>query len=342
MNTQLPLFIGLDFGTDSVRAILVDADGARIAESVCAYPRWSNGRYSDAAAGMFRQHPLDYIEGMTTVIRDVVTHCAPEDVAGIGVDTTASTPCVTDANGTPLALFAEFSKNPNAMFVLWKDHTSIEEERRINAVARDFRGVDYTAFEGGSYSCEWLWSKLLHVVRADAHVREAAAGVVEHCDWIPALLTGEKAKPGRCTAGHKAMWHASWGGLPPVELFEAIDPLLGPFRRSRPADSYTADVKVGTLSREWAERLGLTENVAVSGGMIDCHAGAVGANIGPNKLAKLNADFNKALNDPAVKARLIEAGAEGDPGSSEDMRKRLQTELQKWKKVIETAGIKAG
>ena len=322
-------FLGIDFGTDSVRAIVVNEAGQTLAEAVRPYPRWSEGRYIDAAAGMFRQHPLDYIEAMTDAVREAVSHTNPAEVRGIGVDTTGSTPCLTDASGVPLALRPEFADDPDAMFVLWKDHTAIEEERRINEVAHSGDGPDYTAYEGGVYSCEWFWSKVLHVIRANPRVRAAAAGAVEHCDWIPALLAGSPVagngergmgngkrestphptrqgnllspisyplspisrsaavRRSRCAAGHKAMWHASWGGLPPESFFERVDSLLVPFRRAIPDESFTADNPVGHLSPEWAERLGLPETVVVAGGIFDGHCGAVGAGVRPGTLVKV-------------------------------------------------------
>ncbi len=333
-------FLGIDFGTDSVRAIVVDEAGQTLAEAVRPYPRWGEGRYIDASAGMFRQHPLDYIEAMTDAVREAVSHTNPAEVRGIGVDTTGSTPCLTDASGVPLALHPEFADDPDAMFVLWKDHTAIEEERRINEVAHSGDGPDYTAYEGGVYSCEWFWSKVLHVVRANPRVRAAAAGAIEHCDWIPALLVGEKrgypefrvpssefqvpgspthastlqlfnlstqsaepsnrqtvkpsnralcpaARCSRCAAGHKAMWHASWGGLPPESFFKRVDPLLMPFRKATPDESFTPDNPVGHLSPEWAERFGLLETVVVAGGILDGHCGAVGAGVRPGTLVKV-------------------------------------------------------
>ena len=313
-------FLGIDFGTDSVRALIVDEAGRTLAEAVQPYPRWSEGRYIDASAGMFRQHPLDYIEAMTDAVREAVSHVDPAKVRGIGVDTTGSTPSLTDTSGLPLALRPEFADDPDAMFVLWKDHTAIEEERRINEVAHSGNGPDYTAYEGGIYSCEWYWSKVLHVIRANPRIRAVAAGAVEHCDWIPAVLAGgypefrvqssefkvfgqqrsngqtvkrlnhalcPAAQRSRCAAGHKAMWHASWGGLPPEAFFERVDPLLVPFRRATPDESFTPDNPVGHLSPEWAERFGLPETVIVAGGILDGHCGAVGGGVRPGTLVKV-------------------------------------------------------
>ena len=303
------MFLGIDFGTDSVRAIVVDGAGAILAEGVRPYPRWGEGRFTNPAAGLFRQHPLDYIEAMTDAVREAVSHVDAASVAGIGIDTTASTPCLTDASGTPLALLPEFAEDPDAMFVLWKDHTAVEEADRINEVAHGGQFPDYTAYGGGSYSCEWFWSKVLHVLRVNPRVRAAARGAVEHCDWMAALLVSGDQETGngeyllspishlpspisslprgRCAAGHKAMWHASWGGLPPAAFFEAVDPLLVPFRNAAPSDTFTADKPVGRLSPEWAERLGLPSRPVVAGGMVDGHAGAVGAGIRKGTLVKI-------------------------------------------------------
>lgn len=149
---------------------------------------------------------------------------------GISVDTTGSTPVAVDEKGTPLSMTPGFEENPNAMFVLWKDHTAVTEADEINELARKW-AIDFTKFEGGVYSSEWFWAKLLHVSREDAAVYRAASLWVEHCDWIPAVITGntrpKTLKRSRCAAGHKAMWHEVFGGLPSEEFLTALDPLLG-------------------------------------------------------------------------------------------------------------------
>ncbi len=282
-----PLFIGLDFGTDSVRALVADADGQTVADAVRPYPRWAEGRFCAAAGNQFRQHPLDYLEALADAVRDALQGIDPSRVLGIGIDTTASTPCLVDQGGRPLALRPEFADDPDAMFILWKDHTAIAEATRFNEVAHGGAFEDYTRYEGGAYSEEWFWSKVLHVLRGNPRVRDAAASAVECCDWIPAELCGAPVKPGRCARGHKAMWHASWGGLPPAAFFHEVDPLLDPVRASLGQDSFTADVPVGRLAPAWAHRLGLPASVAVSGGVIDCHMGAVGANVAPGTVVKV-------------------------------------------------------
>lgn len=289
------LVIGADYGTDSVRSILVNADnGDELAESVFYYPRWKEGKYCDPSKSQFRQHPLDYLEGLETTIREVLRKApagSAEKVKAIAVDTTGSTPVAVNREGVPLALTAEFKENPNAMFILWKDHTAVKEAAEINELARNWGGVDYTKYEGGVYSSEWFWAKILHALRADPKVREAAWSWVEHCDWIPALLTGMtdplKLKRSRCAAGHKAMWHPDFDGLPSEEFLVKLDPLLKGLRGRLYEETYTSDVPAGNLSREWAQKLGLSEKVKVGVGAFDAHFGAVGAEIEPYTLSKV-------------------------------------------------------
>jgi L-ribulokinase len=287
--------IGLDYGTDSVRCLIVDAfDGAEIATHVHPYKRWKEGRYCDPVKNRFRQHPLDYIDGVETSIKESLRK-APKDVAahvaGIAVDTTGSTPCAVDRTGTPLALLPEFAENPNAMFVLWKDHTAVAEADQINETARSWGGEDVTKYVGGIYSSEWFWAKMLHVIREDQQVRRAAYSWVEHCDWMTALLTGvtdvHAVKRSRCAAGHKAMWHESFNGLPPQAFFDSLDPLLSGMRDRLFRDTYTSDISAGGLSAEWASRLGLPAGIPVAVGAFDAHMGAVGGGIRPYYLSKV-------------------------------------------------------
>ena len=287
--------IGVDYGTDSVRSVIVDTEnGKEMGSAVFYYPRWKEGKYCNPARNQFRQHPLDYIEGLEKTIREALSEC-PAGVAGniaaISVDTTGSTPVAVNKEGTPLALTPEFSENPNAMFVLWKDHTAVEEAEEINKLSRSWGGVDYTKFEGGVYSSEWFWAKILHVLREDEKVRQAAFSWVEHCDWIPAILTGKtnplELKRSRCAAGHKAMWHTEWDGLPSEEFLVKLDPLLKGLRDRLFKDTYTSDVSAGNLTREWAEKLGLPAGVSVGVGAFDAHLGAVGGEIKPYYLSKV-------------------------------------------------------
>jgi L-ribulokinase len=287
--------LGVDYGTDSVRTVLVDtSNGAEIASGVFYYPRWRQGKYCIPAKNQFRQHPLDYVEGLEATIKEVLSKSpagVADNIVAISVDTTGSTPVAVDKNGTPLSLLPEFAENPNAMFVLWKDHTATAEADEINTVARSWGGTDYTKFEGGIYSSEWFWAKVLHVIREDEKVRNAAFSWVEHCDWIPALITGTTGpltmKRSRCAAGHKAMWHEDFGGLPPEEFLVKVDPLLAGLRERLFTETFTCDINIGKLTSEWAKRLGLNENVVVGAGAFDAHLGAIGGEIKPYYLSKV-------------------------------------------------------
>jgi len=288
--------IGIDYGTDSVRSVIVDtADGREIASAVFYYPRWKDGLYCDPSANRFRQHPLDYIEGLEQTVRACLSQAGPsvkENIKAISIDTTGSSPVAVDESGTPLALLPGFEENPNAMFVLWKDHTSVQEAAAINAHAATF-DTDYLRFVGGIYSSEWFWAKLLHVLREDAAVRDACYSWVEHCDWIPFLLTGGKEvsrmKRGVCSAGHKALWAKEFGpgGLPPDTFFSSLDPLLKGFTARLFSETYTSDQAAGRLSPQWAQRLGLSENTIVGIGAFDAHMGAVGGQIEAYHLSKV-------------------------------------------------------
>ncbi len=286
--------IGVDYGSDSVRTIIVNAaNGMETASAEFYYPRWKNQLYCNASINQFRQHPLDYIEGLEDTIRRCLQHAGPSvasHVRGISIDTTGSTPVAVDKTGTPLALLPAFENNPNGMFVLWKDHTSVDEAAEINAHAKKF-DVNYLKYVGGIYSSEWFWAKLLHILREDEEVRNGIYSFVEHCDWIPFLLTGgtdvHAMKRGVCAAGHKILWSADWNGLPPDNWFSSLDPLLKGFTAKLFKDTYTSDQSAGTISREWCEKLGLPDNVVIGVGAFDAHMGAVGGQIEPYHLSKV-------------------------------------------------------
>jgi len=297
MLTMVPrdAVIGIDFGTDSVRTLILDAaDGREISTAVEYYPRWGKGLYCDPAANRFRQHPLDYLEGLERTVRDALA-AAPAGTAGsvrgIAIDTTGSTPVAVDRTGTPLALTSGFEEDPDAMFILWKDHTAVGEAGEINRLSRSWGGIDFTQYEGGVYSSEWFWAKLLHTLRSNPRVRQSAYSWIEHCDWIPALLTGNTnlrtLKRSRCAAGHKAMWHAAFDGLPSEEFLVRLDPLLAGLRSRLYSETHTSDISAGTLSAEWASRLGLPQHVHVGVGAFDAHMGAIGGEIRPYVLTKI-------------------------------------------------------
>ena len=286
--------IGLDYGSDSARALIVNATtGEELATAVKYYPRWKVGKYCNPGINQYRQHPLDYLEVLEASVKEALEKSpagTAENIVGIAFDTTGSTPAFTDENGTPLALLPEFAENPNAMFVLWKDHTAIKEAAEINKHCKE-SAIDYSAYEGGIYSSEWFWAKALHVLREDKAVAAKAYSIVEYCEWLPAVLTGVTKSSdivrSRCACGHKAMWHEKWGGLPSEDFLGSLDPLLKGFRARLFDKTETADKSVGHLSNEWAKRLGLSTDVVVAGGAFDCHMGAVGAGVTPHTFVRV-------------------------------------------------------
>ncbi len=286
--------IGLDYGSDSARALIVNAEtGETLATSVKYYPRWKKGLYCNPKINQWRQHPKDYLEVLEASVTEALSQCAPEvaaNVVGIAFDTTGSTPAFTDESGTPLAMLPEFAENPNAMFVLWKDHTAVNEAEEVNEKCAK-SDINYIKYEGGIYSAEWFWAKAMHVLREAPEVAAKAYSIVEYCEWLPAVLTGVTASKdivrSRCACGHKAMWNKEWNGLPSEEFLETLDPMFKGMRARLFDETETADKSVGHLSKEWAERLGLKESVIVAGGAYDCHMGAVGAGVTPHTLVRV-------------------------------------------------------
>ncbi|MCE5249520.1 ribulokinase [bacterium] len=287
--------IGIDFGTDSVRSLIVNAEnGEELATAVHHFTRWKEGKYCNPGKNRFRQHPLDHMEGLEKTIRESLRQAprgAAESIKGISVDTTGSTPGPVTRDGTALGLVPGFEDNPDALFVLWKDHTAVAEAEEINHLARSWGGVDFTMYVGGIYSSEWFWAKMLHVLRENSHVREAAFSWIEHCDWVTGILTGNTApltmKRSRCAAGHKAMWHASFDGLPSQDFLARLDPLLSGIRERLYTETCTSDVVAGTLCAEWSKRLDLPAGIPVGVGAFDAHMGAVGGAIRPYALSKV-------------------------------------------------------
>lgn len=290
--------IGLDFGTNSVRALVVDVrTGEEVGTGVYAYPAGRDGILLDPREPeLARQDPQDYLDGIETSIRGALEDAQstvafdPARVIGLGSDTTGSTPLPVDSDGRPLAFDRRFVDNLNAYVWLWKDHTAHAEAAEITERAREMR-PQYLAKCGGTYSSEWLWSKVWHCLRVDPEVFEAAYTWVEHADWMPAVLTGtdhpEEIRRGVCGAGHKAMYHASWGGYPDEEFLGALDERLVALRRSLPDEAYNASEAAGELTDEWAERLGLPAGIPVAVGAFDAHLGAVGAGVAPGTLVKI-------------------------------------------------------
>jgi len=290
--------IGLDFGTNSVRALIVDvATGAEVATAVSNYKRGDAGVIGDPAnPHVARQHPLDYHECLVECVQEALSAArqtpgfSPTDIIGIGVDTTGSTPIPVTADGTPLALLPQFAGNPNALAWLWKDHSSMHEAEQVTALAAEHR-PHYLCKSGGTYSSEWFWAKIWHCLNVAPAVFAAAASWVEFCDYIPALLVGDTdpttLKRGVCAAGHKAMYCEEWGGLPDAEFLSLLDPQIAALRGRLYDQAHPSDVRAGTLCAEWAAKTGLPEGIPVAVGAFDAHYGAVACGVGVGTLVKI-------------------------------------------------------
>ncbi len=290
--------IGVDYGTNSVRALVVEVHtGREVATAVHDYRRGDQGVITDGSnPHVARQHPLDYHEGLEASVTAALAEArsdaafSPAQVIGIGVDTTGSTPLPVDAAGVALALKPEFQENPNALAWLWKDHSSMEEAERLTALAARHR-PHYLAKSGGTYSSEWFFSKIWHCLNVDRPVFDAAASWVELCDYIPALLVGatrpERILRGVCAAGHKAMFCREWGGLPDADFLAMLDPAMGALRSRLYEEAYPSNVSAGGLCAEWAGKLGLPAGIPVAVGAFDAHHGAVGAGVAIGTLVKI-------------------------------------------------------
>jgi L-ribulokinase len=279
----------LDYGTNSVRAIVVDAaDGKILGSSVYGYAHGEMGVIGDPKdPNVARQHPADYLEGLEITVRSALEQAEVDaaDVVGIGVDATASTPIPVGAEGHALALQESFKDHPAAMAWLWKDHTSAAEADEITEKARELR-PEYLAKCGGTYSSEWYWSKLLHCARTAPEVFDAAHTWIELPDWIPFILTGELVR-GLCAAGHKGLYSPEWNGYADAEFLGAVDPCLVRIRETLPDVAHHIGHAAGTLSAEWAGKLGLPEGIPVAVGTIDAHSGAVGSGVRPGTMVKI-------------------------------------------------------
>jgi L-ribulokinase len=290
--------IGLDYGTNSVRCVIIDAEnGNELGSSVYEYETGEAGIILDKSDhNLARQNPADYIKGIEVTIAGALKEAAktqgfdPKQVIGIGIDTTGSTPMPVDKNGTPLSFDPKFAGNPNAMAWLWKDHTAYAEAAEITELAKK-KHPEYLAKCGGTYSSEWFFSKILHCLRTDAAVFDAAYTWYEYCDWLPAVLTGntspDKIKNSRCAAGHKAMFNNDWGGLPARDFLAELDPRLGELRERLYEQSYSVDTAAGTLTNEWADKLGIPAGIPVAVAAFDAHLGAVGSGVAPGKMVQV-------------------------------------------------------
>ncbi len=295
----MPYSIGLDYGTNSVRALIIDVkDGRELGVAVYEYESGTNGIILDPSDhNVARQNPADYLKGIEVTVTAAISDAQKakpdfdaHEIIGIGIDTTGSTPLAVNEEGTPLALTDEFKDNPNAMAWLWKDHTSFAEASEITELAKK-EHPEYLAKCGGIYSSEWFFSKLLHCLRVDEAVFDAAFSWVEYCDWLPAVLAGDTnpltLKRSVCAAGHKAMFSKEWGGLPAKDFLAKLDPKLGDLRDRLYSEAYAVDTEAGKLCSEWATKLGLKEGIPIAVGAFDAHLGAVGSGIGDGTMVKI-------------------------------------------------------
>lgn len=287
----MPIYVvGMDYGTDSVRAVLYDiTNKCEIHNAVSLYPRWAEGKYSSGVKSQFRHHPLDYIECTESVLEEISKKCPdPKAICSIGIDTTASTPCLVDSNLTPLSLLPQFAENPDAMFILWKDHTSQEESKEIVSYIKEI-GAPYLNISGGQYSSECYWSKMLHVLRGNKELQDATFCSLELCDWITVMLTGckdiQELRASRCVAGAKQMWAEEWGGYPPKEFFDHFDKSLWKIVENYPKEKFYCHNTAGKISKEYAAKYGFSENLIVSVAQVDSHSGGVGAGCCHKKVA---------------------------------------------------------
>jgi L-ribulokinase len=290
--------IGLDYGTNSVRALIVNAaTGAEVAAAVWTYSHGTQGVILARDPNLARQHPADYVNGAEITIKQALATAkksvkgfSPAQVIGIGVDTTGSTPLPVDKEGQPLAFSKKFASNPAAMAWLWKDHTGVNEAAEITALAKKMR-PQYLAKCGGTYSSEWFWSKVLKCLRVAPEVFNAAFSWIELSDFVPAALTGtehpSKFVAGVCAAGHKAMWNAKWGGYPDEAFLSKLNPKLAQLRKRLTTRVHSIDRAVGGLTPAWAKKTGLTAGIPVAVGAFDAHLGAVGSGVAPGTLVKI-------------------------------------------------------
>jgi L-ribulokinase len=291
--------IGLDYGTNSVRCLVVDVtNGSELGTAVYEYESGQAGILLDPTDhNVARQNPADYLKGLEETILEAVKQAKQTEssfdadlVIGIGVDTTGSTPIPVDAGGVPLAMKPEYKDNLNAYVWLWKDHTGYAEAVEITELAKK-EHPEYLAKCGGTYSSEWFFSKILHCLRVDPTVFDGAYTWVEHADWITSVLTAtehpDKMKRCRCAAGHKAFFNDAWGGYPARDFLAKLDPKLGDLRDTLPDNTYTVGDSAGGLSQAWATKLGLKASIPVAMGAFDCHLGAIGSGVAPGTMVKV-------------------------------------------------------
>lgn len=283
---DMRLAAGVDFGSDSVRVSVVDSNtGESLGSASAGYSSWAEGKYCDPQRRQFRQHPLDYLRALDQCFSRLCEQVDLRLVSGIGIDTTGSTPAPVNREGLPLALLPEFSEDPDCMFWLWKDQTATAEAVQISRTLSQ-QIPDHTSLQG-EYSPEWWWAKILHGHQISPAIKKHALSWIEHSDWLANYLVGHSDPSSiarnRCAAGHKA----TLGGDVPEEQLRQIHPYLASVRRTLSRKVAAAGTPIGTISPQWAARLGLDRNTIVSVGSLDAHSGGVGVGIGPGTLVKI-------------------------------------------------------
>ncbi|QYY34492.1 ribulokinase [Ruficoccus sp. ZRK36] len=294
----MPYTLGLDYGTNSARAILVRCrDGKVVGSCVQDYPSGTQGvLLSERDHLVARQHPGDYLSTLETMVLGAMAQAmedsefSPDKVIGIGVDSTGSSPLPVMADNSALGCHPDYRDNLNAQCWLWKDHTSHAEATKITDLCWEHR-PEYLAKCGGTYSSEWWWSKIWHCLNADPDTFEACYSWVELCDWVPSQLAGvtrpEDIKRGVCSAGHKAFYAEDWGGLPDREFLDMLDPRIGALRDRLYDRAYDASHAAGSLCEAWALRLGLLAGIPIAIGEMDVHYGAIGCGVDEGALVKV-------------------------------------------------------
>ena len=290
--------LGVDFGTNSVRALVVRcSDGAEFGSRVVDYPSGAQGVLLDPKDGLLaRQHPGDYLFGLEESITGALAEAGrkpdfdPSKVLGIGLDSTGSSPIPVDAQNRPLALSDRWRANLDAQCWLWKDHTGWREAARITDLCAKLR-PQYIAKCGGVYSSEWFWAKLWHCLNVAPETFNSAFSWVELADWAPSVLAGvadpRLVKRGVCAAGHKALYSDDWAGLPDKEFLAALDSRLADLRDRLYEKAYDATEPAGSLCSDWATRLGLAAGIPIAIGEFDVHYGAIGCGVREGTLVKV-------------------------------------------------------
>jgi L-ribulokinase len=312
--------LGIDYGTNSVRALVVRCrDGKEFGSCVVNYPSGKEGILLDSRDHhLARQHPGDYLFGLQKSVKGALAAARKQrgfdaaQVIGLGVDTTGSSPIPVDAQNVPLAFAKKWAKNLNAQCWLWKDHTGWREAAQITALAAQHR-PHFIAKCGNTYSSEWFWSKLWHCLNTDPKVFAAAHAWVELADWVPSVLAGvsdpRQVKAGICAAGHKALYCDEWGGLPDKEFLEMLDPQLADLRDRLYPKAYDATEPAGALCAEWAAKLGLRAGIPIAIGEFDVHYGAIGCGVKEGTLVKV---IGTSTCDCGVVSAAVLAGAHPD------------------------------